>query len=140
MDAQSGAPVPAGRTRLTSSYQAYYPAPQPGNLAPQHSRNDPPSYKVSQIENKMGKYATTINDLVDANESNEDELDAIKAKMVDIEDRSRRNNIKIRGIPEYVQQQDLRKYVSQMFNTIMPDMSALDLTVDRLHRLSHLSI
>lgn len=93
------------------------------------------SDRVSHIENKMGEYATTINDLVDANASKEDDLEMIKVKMVDIEDRSRRNNVKIRGIPESVQQQDLHNYVSQLFNTVMPDMSALDLTVDRIHRL-----
>lgn len=45
----------------------------------------------------MGEYASTINDLVDANESNEDDIEVIKAKMADIEDRSRMNNVKIRG-------------------------------------------
>lgn len=59
----------------------------------------------------------------------------IKAKLADIEDRSRRNNVKIRGIPESVQQQDLCKYVTQLFITVMPDMSALDLTGDRIHQL-----
>lgn len=52
----------------------------------------------------MGEFASTINDLVDAQEENEDEMEGIRAKMADMEDRSRRNNMKIRGIPETVQQ------------------------------------
>lgn len=83
----------------------------------------------------MGAYTTTINDLVDANESKEDDLEVIKAKMADLEDKSRRNNVKISGIPESVQQQDLSNYVSQLFNTVMSNMSALDLKVDRIHWL-----
>lgn len=75
------------------------------------------STRVIHIETKMGDYAATINDQVDANDSKEDDIEVIKAKMADIEDRSWRNNVKIRGIPESVQQQDLRKYITQLYNT-----------------------
>lgn len=92
------------------------------------------SSRVTHIETKMGEYTATINDLVDANDSKEDDVEVIKAKMADTEDRSRRNNV-IRAIPESVQQQDLHKYVTQLFNMMMPDMSALDPTVGRIHRL-----
>ncbi|XP_073453695.1 uncharacterized protein [Aquarana catesbeiana] len=93
------------------------------------------SERVTYVEDKMGKFATTINALVDANESNEDDIDSIKAKMADMEDRARKNNVKICGIPESVLQQDLRNYVSQLFTTVLPEMSAIDFTVDRIHRL-----
>lgn len=76
------------------------------------------SDRVTHVESKMGEYAVTINDLVDANYSRDDEIESIKAKMVDMEDRIRRNNIKIRGIPESVQQH------VQLLNAILPDMSA----------------
>lgn len=97
--------------------------------------------RVDHIEHKMGEFATTINDLVDANDNNADELDALKAKLADIEDRSRRNNFKIRGIPESVLQSDLRTYTAQLFQAILPDLTELDITMDRIHRLpkpSHL--
>lgn len=93
------------------------------------------SDKVTHIEHRMGEYATTINDLVDANEAKEDDIEGIKAKMADIEDRSRKNNVKIRGVPKTVKQQDLRDYVTQLFTAILPDLSALDYTFDRIHRL-----
>lgn len=90
--------------------------------------------RVSHIENKMGEYAATISDLVEANEGKEDDIEEIRAKMTDIEDRSRRNNLKIRGVPETVKQ-DLREYVSQLFKAIMHVMTELEFTVDRIHRL-----
>lgn len=73
--------------------------------------------------------------LVDANDSKEDDIENIKVKMADIENRSRRNNIKIKGVSESVKPQDLRKYSFQMFSAILPDMTELDYTVDRIHRL-----
>lgn len=93
------------------------------------------SERVSHVENKMGEYAVTINDLVDANDERDEEIESLKAKMVDMEDRVRRSNIKIRGIQETVQQHDLRNYASQLFATILPDMSKCDFTIDRIHRL-----
>ena len=60
--------------------------------------------RVDHIECKMGEFASTINYLVDAQKENEDEMEGVKAKMADMEDRSRRNNMKIRGIPESIQQ------------------------------------
>lgn len=70
-----------------------------------------------------------------------DEMDAIKAKLADIEDRSRRNNKKMRGVPKSVHQSELCKYASQLFMSILPDLTELDITVHRIHRLpkpSHL--
>lgn len=54
--------------------------------------------RVEHIENKMGEYASTMNELVDANGEKEDETEWIKSKLADMEDRLRRNNMKIRGI------------------------------------------
>ena len=63
--------------------------------------------RVEHIETKMGEYASTINSLVDANEAQEENSEWFKNKLADLEDRSRRNNMKIRGVPESVQPQDL---------------------------------
>lgn len=68
--------------------------------------------RVDHIEHKMGECATTINDLADAHDGNEEETESIRAKMADMEERLRRNNMKIRGIPESVQQGDLRTYAT----------------------------
>lgn len=97
--------------------------------------------RVDHFEIKMTKFATTINYLVDVHDNNKGEMKWAKAKLADIEDRSRYNNEKIRGIPEYVQNADLRTYVTDMFTKITPDLTAIDLTMDRIHHLpkpSHL--
>lgn len=59
-----------------------------------------------------------------------------------MEDRSRRNNLKIRGIPESVQQSDLGPYAATLFKNLIPSLTDLDVPIDRIHLLpkpSHLS-
>lgn len=51
--------------------------------------------RVDHIETRIGEYATTINDLVDAHDTAEEEQTWIKEKLADLEERSRRNNLKI---------------------------------------------
>lgn len=47
----------------------------------------------------MGESTTSFNDLVDAHSEKEDEFESMKAKLADLEDRSRRNNVEIRRYP-----------------------------------------
>lgn len=50
---------------------------------------------MSHVEDKMGDFAAAHNKLVDAYNGREEEMQAIKCKLADHEDRSRRNNIKL---------------------------------------------
>lgn len=59
----------------------------------------------------------------------------MKDKLADLEDRSKRNNLKIRGIPETVKVTQLPQFVQDMFLALAPALSALELTVDRVHRV-----
>lgn len=49
--------------------------------------------------------------------------------------RARRYNPKIREIPESVQQGDLREYTITLFKGILPELTDLDVTIDRIYRL-----
>lgn len=51
---------------------------------------------------KWGKFTTTFNNLVDAHNEREDDVEWIKAKLADLEDRSRHNNVKIHDIKETI--------------------------------------
>lgn len=55
---------------------------------------------VDHIENKMGEYASVYNELADAHNENDEEIAALKAKLTDLKDRSRKNNVKFRGASE----------------------------------------
>lgn len=48
---------------------------------------------------------------------------------------SRRNNLKIRGIPETVSPAELTCYLQQLFKLLVPSLATVDLTIDRTHRI-----
>lgn len=50
--------------------------------------------RVDHVEQKMGEYAS-CNSLVDSHNDQSDEVIGLKAKVADLEDRSRWNNIKL---------------------------------------------
>lgn len=67
--------------------------------------------RVCHMESKMGEFATAHNELVDAYNEKDGKRTAIKAKLTDLEDRSRRNNIKLRGVSESISPPELRQNV-----------------------------
>lgn len=91
--------------------------------------------RVPTIKESMGEMTTTINDLVEANDKNIEEHAWLKAKIADLEDRTRRNNLKLRDIPEVIQPPDLKKYVTDLFPILLPEAPAIELTIDRIHRI-----
>lgn len=58
--------------------------------------------RVNHVEQKMGEFSEAHNGLVDAHGTLEEEMSALTAKLADLEDRNRRNNVKFRGVPESV--------------------------------------
>lgn len=91
--------------------------------------------RVDHVENTMGKYSMSFNILVDAHGAHNDEILWLKDKIVDLEDSCRRNNLKIRGSPKMVFESQLLKYVHDLLTSLAPRFSALELTVDRVHRV-----
>lgn len=91
--------------------------------------------RVSHVEDKMGDYAVAHNELVDAHDEAEGEMQAMREKIADLEDRSRRNNVKLRGVEESVTPADLRRYVQHFIAAILPDIPDGEVIVDRAHRL-----
>lgn len=69
---------------------------------------------MHHMEFKMGDFAATHNKLAYAHNECEEEMRLLKAKLVDLEERSHRNNIKFRGIVESVPPADLHNYVQNM--------------------------
>lgn len=76
---------------------------------------------VSHAEDKIREFATAHNELVDAYNGAEDEILAIENKMASLKDRSRRNNVKLRGVTEFIAPADLTKYVQKCISTLLPD-------------------
>lgn len=73
--------------------------------------------------------------MVEAHTAQGEDISWMKDNIADLEDRSRRNNLKIRGIPKSVPSAQLPQYAQDLFSAITPAMSALEHTVDRIHRI-----
>lgn len=55
----------------------------------------------------MGEFAKSHNALIDYHSALEKEVTQLAAKVLGLEDRSRRNNIRLKGIPESVSPESL---------------------------------
>lgn len=67
-----------------------------------HDRVDCLEGRAHLLEDSMHDHVRAHNELLDAHEHHASEIHHMKLKLADLEDRSRRNNIKFRGIPESV--------------------------------------
>lgn len=88
--------------------------------------------RVSHIETKIvEEFASTFNNLVYVHNDIDNEIMRMKIKMVDSEDRLRRNNVKIRGIKS----PDLKEYFTNIMKDTLPNATLEDLLIDCIHRL-----
>lgn len=92
--------------------------------------------RVDHVEQKMGEYAASYNSLVDAHNDQSDEVTWLKAKVVDLEDRWRRKNLKLRGVPESTLSVHLQQSAQDLMKAFLPELSESDLIINRIHRLS----
>lgn len=103
-----------------------------------HSLDD----RVSNFERDMKDCVSTVNKVIDVYEDIREEQTWMLAKLADLEDRSRRNNVKLRGIPESILPADLPKYARDLMHIIIPEVLPRDILIDRIHRIakpSHLA-
>lgn len=88
---------------------------------------------VDHIEHKMGEFATSHNTLIDAHNDQDDEMEKLKAKSADLEDRSRWNNVKLTGIPESVLNTQLNKYTCNLIWASLPSVPTSEILIDIHH-------
>lgn len=83
----------------------------------------------------MGEFASSHNSLIDSHNEQSNEVDWLKAKVADLEDRSWRNNVKVRCIPEAIQPVQLRQYATDFIKEFLPDVPDSEIVIHRIHRL-----
>lgn len=97
--------------------------------------------ELMELGNRTDKIETTVdditqshNELLEENLAIRAELNQIKILCEDLENRNRRSNIRIRGIPETIKQPDLKAYLRNLFSTLVPDLPPEAWRLDRAHR------
>ncbi|CAH2324781.1 Hypothetical predicted protein [Pelobates cultripes] len=90
--------------------------------------------RTSHVESKMEDFASGYNDLATHVEQIEQKLTATELKLTDLEDRARRNHLRLRGIPESIPE-NLQTYVRGLLHTYVPEIPADMFLIDRVHWL-----
>ncbi|CAH2299680.1 Hypothetical predicted protein [Pelobates cultripes] len=63
-------------------------------------------------------------------------MENMEMRMADHEDRARRNNLRLRGVPEKVLPDDLQAYARGLMRAYAPDIPADMLLIDGIHRVA----
>lgn len=92
--------------------------------------------RTEHIETKMAEFAASHNSLIDSHTVLEEEVHRLTNKFLDLEDRSRRNNIRLRGVPESIAPDQLNNFLTDLLAFTLPHRSSQDLSIDRKHRIS----
>lgn len=75
-----------------------------------HFRIDQVEDRTDDIEKQLTEHTVAYNEMADAHDKHAEEIQYLQAKVADLEDHSRRNNIKFRGVPESVKAPKLIPY------------------------------
>ncbi|CAH2311896.1 Hypothetical predicted protein [Pelobates cultripes] len=92
--------------------------------------------RTAHVEHRMGEYAEAHNDLADHVQALEKQLTSAELKHYDLEDRSLRQNLRVRGIPESIMQADIPEFLTGFFKSLIPDMPTEMILLDRAHRVA----
>ncbi|CAH2276919.1 Hypothetical predicted protein [Pelobates cultripes] len=63
-----------------------------------------------------------------------DQLRSLEDTNEDLNNRTRRNNVRVRGIPESILTDLLTDTLTEVFKNLLPEATAADLLMDRAHR------
>ncbi|CAH2313178.1 Hypothetical predicted protein [Pelobates cultripes] len=91
--------------------------------------------RVNALEEKTNELCHVNDSIVEKIQKMEADSKRLMEKLADLEDRSRRNNIRVRGVPETVTQELLSAYLMRLFQAIQPNLEPADLRLDRAHRV-----
>lgn len=90
--------------------------------------------RVEETEQRLDRHANAIRDLKSSTRNLYIAHRMALYKLEDQENRNRRNNIRIRGLPEATRDDDLAASVRGIFNTLLGNQADHPLKIDRVHR------
>lgn len=95
--------------------------------------------RVEQSEAHIDVHKKAILELRERAESDWREMRNIRYRLEDQENRNRRNNLRIRGLPETVKNSDLEKTVCEIFNKILKKVIPSPMRFERVHRIQKIT-
>lgn len=89
--------------------------------------------RVSTGESSASLLSERVSALEQARDQQREAAITLQLHLEDVEDRSRRNNLRLRGIPESAHQENLGETVREIFRTVLDDPQ-VEIELDRVHR------
>lgn len=86
--------------------------------------------RTEHVKRKMAEFTKLYNLMIDAKSVLEKEVERLSSKVLDLVDRSRCNNIRIRGIPKAIPPDLLPQFLTDVMAITLPSAVSLDLTID----------
>ncbi|XP_040289825.1 meprin A subunit beta-like [Bufo bufo] len=97
------------------------------------------SRQINELGSRVSDLETRTDELADAIGTDREDIDAhslqlqaLETKIEDLENRSRRGNLRIKGLPESFQ--DLPGTIGALFSALLPQAQLSQLKMDRIHR------
>uniref|UniRef100_A0A8C5MKD0 Uncharacterized protein n=1 Tax=Leptobrachium leishanense TaxID=445787 RepID=A0A8C5MKD0_9ANUR len=90
--------------------------------------------RTAELEDQAAELTQAHNDLAEGTGDLAKRVLFLESKMEDLSNRSRRNNIRLRGLPETVSPKDLNGTVLGILRRLAPDIPEAQLLMDRIHR------
>lgn len=124
--------IPASNNSVSEHLSNDFNTPQEytGRILLFQSRIDHVEERTDQFERQMEEVTHAYNKLIDSHSGHAEEIQYLKAKVANLKNRSRRSNIKFRGIPETVKNSDLVPFIQQLFLKMIPSLSPFDLLIN----------
>lgn len=89
--------------------------------------------RVSTGEASFSTLENPVSELERSQDHHRDTAITLQLHLEDVEDQSRRNNLRLRGLPETIEAESLGETVQEMFRTILDDPAG-SIDIDQAHR------
>ncbi|CAH2221010.1 Hypothetical predicted protein [Pelobates cultripes] len=90
--------------------------------------------RTSHLENRTEELCVANNEVVDKIQKLSEENETLKLKVADMEDRSRIQNVRFRGMPDDVSHDALPAYILYTCKSLVPGLPDSAWAFDRMHR------
>lgn len=102
--------------------------------------------EMAAMRSELSSHMTTMCSKIDALASEQKEhkstlsshgrrLDTVEQQLVELQDRSRRNNLRLLGLPEGAEKDDMVGYLKKSLPRWLPALLDRDLEIERAHRI-----
>lgn len=93
------------------------------------------STKIDTLESELARSLKRVETLEKRSEGHQRSIVDLALQVLDLENRNRRENVRIRGIPEKIQAEALEKVIVPILNYYMDRQEDVALLMDRYHRV-----